>query len=89
MALGAASGQVVWLFVRRAMVPLGTGLVIGLLGAFAVGRALQGILIQTSPSDPVTLAFITVLLVAAAMTASVVPARRAANLDPLTVLRYE
>ena len=89
MALGAQSAQVVRLFVRRGMVPLAIGLIIGLVGAFGVGRLLQGLLIQTSPADPLTLVFITVLLVAVSVAACFLPARKAANTDPLAVLRYE
>ncbi len=89
MALGAQSGEVVWLFVRRGMLPLGTGLIIGLVGAFAVGKLLQGLLIQTSSTDPVTLVFIVLLLVVVSVAACVLPARKAAKLDPLAILRYE
>lgn len=89
MALGAQSVQVVTLFLRRGMLALGTGLAIGLAGAFGVGRLLQGLLIQTSPTDPVTLAFIMLLLAVVSFAACVLPARRAAKLDPLTVLRRE
>jgi putative ABC transport system permease protein len=89
MALGAQSGEVVLLFLRRGMLPLGIGVIIGLVGAFGVGKLLQGLLIQTSPTDPVTLVCILVLLAAVSIVACLLPARKAANLDPLTVLRYE
>lgn len=89
MALGARSSQVVWLFVRRGMVPLALGLVIGLAGAFGIGALLRGLLIQTSPSDPVTLLTIVALLIVTAVAACFFPARRAAQLDPLAALRYE
>jgi len=89
MALGAQRSQVVALFVRRGMLPLGIGLAIGLVGAFGVGRLLQGLLIQTSPTDPVTLLFITLLLAVVSVAACFLPARKAAKLDPLAVLRYE
>ena len=89
MALGAQPSQVVRLFVIRGLLPLGIGLLIGLVGAFAVGRLLQGLLIHTSPTDPVTLVFITLLLVVVSLAACILPARKAANLDPLTVLRYD
>ena len=89
MALGAQPSQVVRLFVTRGLLPLGIGLLIGLVGAFAVGRLLQGLLIHTSPTDPVTLVFITLLVVVVSLAACILPARKAANLDPLTVLRYD
>jgi putative ABC transport system permease protein len=70
-------------------VPLGIGLVIGLAGAFAAGQILRGLLIQTSATDPVTLVFIVTVLIIAVAAATFLPARRAARLDPLAVLRYE
>jgi putative ABC transport system permease protein len=60
-----------------------------LAGAFGVGRLLQGLLIQTSPTDPLTLVSITALLVVVSVAACILPARRAANLDPLAVLRSD
>ncbi len=89
MALGAKPSEVVRLFVRRGMLPLGIGLAIGLAGAFAVGQVLRGVLIQTSATDAVTLAFIVMLVVVVSVAACFLPARRAAKLDPLVVLRYE
>jgi putative ABC transport system permease protein len=89
MVLGAAPIQVVWLFLRRGVVQLGIGVVIGIAGAFGVGRLLQTFLVQTSPSDPVTLISIVALLAAVALGACVVPARRATRVDPLHALRYE
>jgi putative ABC transport system permease protein len=89
MALGARSHQVVWLFVRRGLVPLGIGLAIGLAGAFAAGQVLRGLLIQTSATDLVTLLFVVTLLISAAVAACFFPARRAARLNPLAVLRYD
>jgi putative ABC transport system permease protein len=89
MALGAWPGAVVWLFVRRASLPVGLGLAAGLAGSLAVGRVLQRFLIQTSPAEPTILAGIAVLLVAVCFTAAFFPARRATRVDPLAALRYE
>ena len=65
------------------------GIGIGLVGAFAVGKLLQAGLIGTSPSDPLTLAVIVVLLATVFVLACLLPARRAARLDPVVVLRYD
>jgi predicted permease len=89
MALGAHSGDVVWLFVRRGMLPMGIGVIVGLVGAFGVGQLLRSVLIQTSPTDPVTLVLIVLLLIVVSVTACFLPSRKAANLDPLVVLRNE
>jgi ABC-type antimicrobial peptide transport system permease subunit len=81
--------QVVWLFLRRGVVQLGIGMVVGVAGALGVGRLLQTFLVQTSPRDPATLASIVVLLAAVAISACIIPARRATRVDPLQALRYE
>jgi predicted permease len=89
MVLGAAPTQVIALFLRRGAVQLGIGLVIGVAGAFGVGRLLQALLVQTSPRDPLTLISIVALLTIVAAVACIVPARRATRLDPLRALRHE
>jgi putative ABC transport system permease protein len=89
MALGARPSTVIWLFIRRAGVPVGYGMAVGLAGALTLGRLLQRFLIGTGPADPATLASITVLSCAVAVAACFLPARRAARLDPLNALRYE
>jgi predicted permease len=89
MALGAQTSQVLWLFVRRVLVHLAIGLALGLAGAVAVGRLLQGVLVRTSATDPATLASIVGVLVSVAVIAAFWPARRAARLDPVIALRYE
>jgi predicted permease len=89
MALGAQTSEVVWLFVRRTMLPLGIGLGAGLVGALGVGRLLRSFLIDTSPTDPMTLVGITVLLTIVSAAACFFPARRATRLDPVAALRYE
>ena len=89
MALGARRGDIVWLFTRRAFVSLSVGLLAGMAGAFAIGPLLGAFLVQTSPSDPVTLAAVAGVLVVVAAVASVWPARRATRVSPATALRTE
>ncbi len=88
IALGAQRSQILWLFVSRVVRPLACGLALGLGGAFAVGRIIGGMLIQTSPHDPLTLIAISVVLIAAATAALVLPARRITRLEPASALRH-
>jgi predicted permease len=89
MALGAQAEQVRWLILKRGLIQLGIGLTIGLAGAFGVGRLLRSLLVQTGPTDPLTLASITILLVTVGVAACLWPARQATRLNPVTALRYE
>ncbi len=89
MVLGAQPGQVIWLFLRRAIVQLAIGLTLGLGGAFGVGKLLRGFLVQTTGRDPVTLIAITTLVVLVSVLACLWPARYATRLDPLAALRHE
>jgi predicted permease len=89
MVLGARSGEVIWLFLKRSLVQLTIGLAIGLAAALGMGRLLQSFLVQTSSSDPITLVSIVALLTVVAVAACLGPARRATRLDPLDALRHE
>jgi predicted permease len=89
MALGAQARQVSWLILRRGLIQLTIGLVLGLAGALGVGRLLGSLLFQTGPADPVTLVSITLLLIVIAVTACLWPAWQATRLNPVTALRYE
>jgi predicted permease len=89
MALGARQGQIMWLFLRRTIRQLAIGSVLGLAGALAAGRVLQSLLDRVTPHDPVTLIGIVVLLAAVALIASVLPARRATEIDPAAALRHD
>jgi putative ABC transport system permease protein len=89
MVLGAQSGQVIWLFLKRSLGQLAVGLAIGLAAAIAAGRVLQSFLVQTSSHDPITLVAIVLLLTVVAIAACVGPARRATQLDPLNALRHD
>ena len=89
MALGAGTGQVGWMVLRRGLVQLGAGLAIGIWGALTVGRLFESWLVDTAPADPVTQASVAVLLGGVAIVACLLPARRAARLDPMVALRHE
>ena len=89
MALGAESRQVSWLILKRGLWQMGLGLTLGLGGAFGLSRVLRTLLVQVTPTDPVTFAAITTTLTTVAIAACVIPARRATRVDPLIALRAE
>jgi ABC-type antimicrobial peptide transport system permease subunit len=87
IALGAVPSGVALRVVAEAMQVVGAGVVIGLAGAIASTRLIGGLLIGTSPLQPVTLAIAVLLLGAVALAASGIPALHVARIDPLTSLR--
>ena len=89
LALGAGRSGVQGLVVREGMALGAVGVVLGLGGAVAMGRLLQSFLYGVSQTDTVTLAVVSVTVLAVTGLASFGPARRAAMLDPLTTLREE
>jgi putative ABC transport system permease protein len=89
MALGAQTRDVLGLVVRQGMNPVILGLIIGLAGTFAVGRLLATQLYQISPYDPLLLGTTAIVLALAALLACLIPARRAALVDPIQALRTE
>jgi putative ABC transport system permease protein len=88
-ALGAQARHIIWLVIRRAVVHVAAGLALGLAGAIGIGRLLMTVLVQTTPTDAVTLLLTAGILVAVAAFACFWPTRRAMALDPAVALRYE
>ena len=68
---------------------MGLGLALGLAGAFGLSRVLRTLLVQVTPTDPLTFGVITVILTVVAIAACVIPASRASRVDPLVALRAE
>jgi len=74
---------------QRSLVPIGAGIVAGIAGSLAASRLLAALLYRVEPGDPAVLGAIVILLGGSAVAACLVPARRAASVDPLVVLRDE
>jgi predicted permease len=88
-SLGAEPRAISWLALRRVLGYLLIAVPVGGAGAYAVGRLLQSLLVQTTPGDPLTLGAVVLVMVAVAVLASLWPARRAARIDPMVALRIE
>lgn len=89
MALGAISGDIVRMVLRDSLWMAGTGILIGLPCAYAIGRILKSALFKLQPLDLQTAALSFSALLAIAVLAAWIPARRAARIDPMTALREE
>ena len=89
MALGAQSGQVLWMILREASWMVCGGVVAGAGVALAAIRSLSAMLYGLKPDDPATMASAAGLLLAIALLAAWLPARRASRVDPMTALRHE
>ena len=89
MALGADRWRVVKMVLRGAFSQVGIGLALGIPAAIGAGRLMKDQLFGVKPWDPVMLVFATLLLALAAALASVIPARRAAKVEPMVALRNE
>jgi ABC-type antimicrobial peptide transport system permease subunit len=87
MALGARRLDVIRLVVAEGIVIAAVGISVGLAGAFALTRLLQTMLVGVSPRDPLTFVSGGIVLLMVAIAASVVPALRAARVEPVTALR--
>jgi putative ABC transport system permease protein len=88
-ALGATRTQLLAMVLRQGLGKAGLGLAAGLVGAFFLVRLLRGMLFDVSATDPVAYGAVAMLLLAVALGASWLPARRAAKVDPMVALRCE
>jgi putative ABC transport system permease protein len=89
MALGANRSNVLGMVVRQALGLALAGAGVGLAGALGLTRLLSSLLYSVRPTDPLTLALVTLVLVGVSAFASYIPARRAAKVHPMEALRYE
>jgi putative ABC transport system permease protein len=89
MALGAQPGAVVWMVLRRTLMLSATGVALGAGGAFAATRILARLLFEITPRDPATFSAVASIIFLVALAAAVVPASRAARIDPVVALRHD
>jgi len=89
MALGSTRTRVVALVIREGVLMSAIGLALGLIGAYFVGRAMQSLLFGVHPLDFSAFGFVGAVLLATAVAACFLPARRAASVEPMRVLRTE
>jgi putative ABC transport system permease protein len=89
MALGAQRSAVLGLVLRNGLKLAGAGIGLGWIGAMGLTRFLRGLLFGVGPTDPLTFAAVPVLLVSVALLACLIPALRAARVDPMEALRHE
>jgi putative ABC transport system permease protein len=89
LALGARRRNILGLLLRQALILSSAGVVLGVAGGVALTRLLRDLLFQVSPTDVATFAAVSVLFIVVALAASLVPARRAAAIEPLIAMRME
>jgi len=89
MALGARSRNVLWLVLREALLQVAIGVVIGVPLALAGARLIANLLFGVGATDPMTISISALVMLAVALLAGYIPARRATKVDPLVALRYD
>lgn len=89
MALGARLGDILALVIGQGAMLVGIGAIAGLAGALALSKVLHGLLFEVTASDPLTYVGVALLLFAVALAAMLLPARRAATVDPVVALKAD
>jgi putative ABC transport system permease protein len=89
IALGAHRQEVLWLVLRQGPVLSSLGIAIGIFGALLLTQYLNSLLIDLTPTDPLTFVIVATVVALAAISASYLPARRTTKVDPVIALRYE
>jgi predicted permease len=89
MALGAQQGQVLGQVLKHGALMIGVGVVLGIMGAYGAGKVLASMLVDANSHDPIVYGVVIGILVIATVTANLLPARRAAAVQPAEVLRGE
>jgi putative ABC transport system permease protein len=89
MALGARPGQVLGLILKRGMTLTAAGVAIGISASVVLTRLMSSLLFEVSPTDSLVITNVSVMLMAVALVACLIPARRAASIDPMKSLRAE
>jgi ABC-type antimicrobial peptide transport system permease subunit len=87
MSLGADHGQVLRMVLREGGVLVALGLALGIAGAYFAGGVLRGLLFGIEPHDPVTLVGVSLVMATIGIGACLIPARRAARIDPAIAMR--
>jgi putative ABC transport system permease protein len=89
MALGASVGRTLRMVIRESLLVGGTGILLGVAGSLALTRLLRALLYEVSARDPATFIATSVCLVGVTLLSTLIPAGRAASIDPMQALRYE
>jgi ABC-type antimicrobial peptide transport system permease subunit len=89
VALGASGRSLLRLTMLRGVAPAAAGILVGLGFALAASRLMEGLLFELSPRDPLVFGTVGLVLLVSAIVASLVPARRATRVDPMTALRAD
>ncbi len=86
LAIGADRSQVLGMVLRQGLSLAAIGIVVGLIGAFALTRLMQSLLYEVHPNDPITFVAVAAAVLVIALAASFLPARRATKVSPMSAL---